>query len=248
MNSSTRLKLMAVLLLATTGLVGCDVADSNNPNQGLVDMYKRPAPAAPVVAGEEYVNLDGTPVEPGEVLESKTTKIGNIEFSEDPNFEEDDAEPAGSNGKHMFYSMPSEPDEQQRLVDSLPPDGTEYDQDLQEMARAMQTREPGRLIGMPVGFADTGYPLYPVKCEFQQDRAVCTTDWGQKIDEDVLERKLTVVRNVDVVFLNITCGVVCVDPTGRVIGRVSVAMQTWRGENCTFSGYGSARCFEEDQS
>jgi hypothetical protein len=218
--------LMTIALFALLTLSACNSQSDINPNQGVVDIARGTTPVStPVVAGEEYVNLDGTPVEAGQVLE----KSG----------------PVTRNGKHVFATTP----DILALAATVPQDTVEYQNDLEEMRRVVQTHEPGRLIGSPVGFTETGYPLYPVTCVFKEDHAECVTDWGQKIDEDDLERKLTLMRNLDVAFLaNMSCGLVCVDEMGRVLGRVSVQMQAWRGEHCTFSGYGSAKCTEEVKS
>lgn len=124
--------------------------------------------------------------------------------------------------------------------DPIPADGNAYTQHLLEVQAAVQTQNPGRLLGIPSG-TYYGYPVYPATCTFYPDRSECETSDGQKIAEPDLRLKVTVVRNVDV--LNLNCGIdICIDGEGRVLGHVSEEMMDWRDRNCEWLVYGTSAC------
>ncbi|MEL1263066.1 hypothetical protein [Pseudoxanthomonas putridarboris] len=124
----------------------------------------------------------------------------------------------------------------------LPPDGPEYQQHLLEVRQAAQTGSPGRLIGIPSKVSATGYPIYPATCTFYPDHAECELASGEVVDEAYLQAHTTVIRNADVLSLGMTCGVICIDDHGNVLGHVSQAMQAWRDQHCTWVDYGTSRC------
>lgn len=178
---------------------------------------------APPVAGEEYVNLDGTPVKAGEVLGDSTTA------STDTPPQTEVQEPASV--EYTATQAEAQP----------PADGDEYLMNMQEVKLAVDTGEPGRLLAVPQGFA-MGYPIYPASCIFANNDVHCTLDSGKVVTEQYVADHTTVIRNSDVMELNITCGIVCVDANNVVLGHVSKEMLAWREDNCSVLEYGSYRC------
>ena len=143
------------------------------------------------------------------------------------------------NGAQYASAQPAKP---QRAP--MPADGQEYQDDLAEMTRAIQTGQPGRYVGLPTGFTTTGYPVFPATCTFYDDHSECETANGEVVDEAYLANKTVVVRNTDVLNTAAhTCGTqICVDNDGNVIGHVSKQMIAWRKANCTWDPYGTAKC------
>ena len=84
--------------------------------------------------------------------------------------------------------------------------------------------------------------VYPATCTFHPEHAECELANGEMVDEAYLQAHTTVIRNVDVLHGRMTCGVVCVDDQGSVLGHVSTAMQAWRERNCLWVEYGMANC------
>ena len=66
--------------------------------------------------------------------------------------------------------------------------------------------------------------------------------YGFTYDEAYLKAHTTVIRNVDVLRGGMTCGIVCIDEEGNVLGHVSQTMQAWRERNCQWVEYGMADC------
>ena len=124
----------------------------------------------------------------------------------------------------------------------FPPDGPEYQAHLLEVKAATQSGSPGRLVGVPTKVSANGYPIYPASCLFYPEHAECELADGEVVDEAYLKAYTTVIRNVDVLRGGMTCGVVCVDDQGSVLGHVSTAMQAWRERNCLWVEYGMANC------
>ena len=125
---------------------------------------------------------------------------------------------------------------------AFPPDGPEYQAHLLEVKAASQSGSPGRLVGVPTKVSANGYPIYPATCTFHPEHAECELANGEMVDEAYLQAHTTVIRNVDVLHGRMTCGVVCVDDQGSVLGHVSTAMQAWRERNCLWVEYGMAYC------
>lgn len=124
----------------------------------------------------------------------------------------------------------------------FPPDGPEYQAHLLEVKAATQSGSPGRLVGIPTKVSANGYPIYPARCLFYPDHAECELADGEVVDEGYLQAHTTVIRNVDVLHGGMTCGVICIDEQGNVLGHVSRAMQAWRDEHCRWVEYGTANC------
>ncbi len=123
----------------------------------------------------------------------------------------------------------------------VPPDNLMYQANIDEVKKALTTGKPGRLIGLPTGFAH-GYPIYPATCMFGPENAVCTDEAGQVVTEDYLVAHTSVIRNSDVLALGLRCGKVCVDEQDNVLGYVSPDMVAWRDQNCTWANYGTPKC------
>jgi hypothetical protein len=126
--------------------------------------------------------------------------------------------------------------------DAIPLDGPEYNRHLLEVRNAVMTNNPGRLVGMPAGFSETGYPIYPATCIFWPKMAECSLSNGEVADEDYLIAHTTIIRNVDVLNPKMTCGKICVDEENRVLGYVSKEMYSWKNRNCEWLEYGNAKC------
>ena len=124
----------------------------------------------------------------------------------------------------------------------LPPDGPEYQAHLLEVQAASRTGDPGRLVGVPTQVSANGYPVYPATCTFYPGHAECALANGEAVDEAYLQAHTTVIRNLHVLHGGMTCGIVCVDDHGNVLGHVSQAMQAWRESNCHWEQYGIAHC------
>ena len=124
----------------------------------------------------------------------------------------------------------------------FPPDGPEYQAHLLEVKAATQSGSPGRLVGVPTKVSANGYPIYPARCLFYPDHAECELADGEVVDEAYLKAHTTVIRNVDVLHGGMTCGIVCIDEEGNVLGHVSQTMQAWRERNCQWVEYGMADC------
>lgn len=124
----------------------------------------------------------------------------------------------------------------------FPPDGPEYQAHLLEVKAATQSGSPGRLVGVPTKVSANGYPIYPASCLFYPEHAECELADGEVVDEAYLKAHTTVIRNVDVLHGGMTCGIVCIDQQGNVLGHVSQTMQAWRERNCQWLGYGMANC------
>ncbi len=124
----------------------------------------------------------------------------------------------------------------------FPPDGPEYQAHLLEVKAATQSGSPGRLVGVPTKVSANGYPIYPASCLFYPEHAECELADGEVVDEAYLKAHTTVIRNVDVLRGGMTCGIVCIDEEGNVLGHVSQTMQAWRERNCQWVEYGMADC------
>lgn len=124
----------------------------------------------------------------------------------------------------------------------FPPDGPEYQAHLLEVKAATQSGSPGRLVGVPTKVSANGYPIYPASCLFYPEHAECELADGEVVDEAYLKAHTTVIRNVDVLHGGMTCGIVCIDEEGNVLGHVSQTMQAWRERNCQWVEYGMADC------
>lgn len=124
----------------------------------------------------------------------------------------------------------------------FPPDGPEYQAHLLEVKAATQSGSPGRLVGVPTKVSANGYPIYPASCLFYPEHAECELADGEVVDEAYLKAHTTVIRNVDVLHGGMTCGIVCIDQQGNVLGHVSQTMQAWRERNCQWVEYGMANC------
>ena len=124
----------------------------------------------------------------------------------------------------------------------FPPDGPEYQAHLLEVKAATQSGSPGRLVGVPTKVSANGYPIYPASCLFYAEHAECELADGEVVDEAYLKAHTTVIRNVDVLHGGMTCGIVCIDEEGNVLGHVSQTMQAWRERNCQWVEYGMADC------
>lgn len=124
----------------------------------------------------------------------------------------------------------------------FPPDGPEYQAHLLEVKAATQSGSPGRLVGVPTKVSANGYPIYPASCLFYPEHAECELADGEVVDEAYLKAHTTVIRNVDVLHGGMTCGIVCIDEQGNVLGHVSQTMQAWRERNCQRVEYGMANC------
>ena len=124
----------------------------------------------------------------------------------------------------------------------FPPDGPEYQAHLLEVKAATQSGSPGRLVGVPTKVSANGYPIYPASCLFYREHAECELADGEVVDEAYLKAHTTVIRNVDVLHGGMTCGIVCIDQQGNVLGHVSQTMQAWRERNCQWVEYGMANC------
>ena len=124
----------------------------------------------------------------------------------------------------------------------FPPDGPEYQAHLLEVKAASQSGSPGRLVGVPTKVSANGYPIYPASCLFYPEHAECELADGEVVDEAYLKAHTTVIRNVDVLHGGMTCGIVCIDEEGNVLGHVSQTMQAWRERNCQWVEYGMANC------
>ena len=124
----------------------------------------------------------------------------------------------------------------------FPPDGPEYQAHLLEVKAATQSGSPGRLVGVPTKVSANGYPIYPASCLFYPEHAECELADGEVVDEAYLKAHTTVIRNVDVLHGGMTCGIVCIDQQGNVLGHVSQTMQAWRERNCQWVEYGMADC------
>lgn len=122
---------------------------------------------------------------------------------------------------------------------AVPADSTEYQVDLVEMTQAINTRDPGRFVSLPSTFKN-GYPVFAATCIFNPGEAECTLADGEVVDEAYLAAHTTVIRNIDV--LGLTCGTICVDEDGNVLGHVSKEMIAWRDRNCTWVDYGTPSC------
>ncbi len=122
---------------------------------------------------------------------------------------------------------------------AVPADSTEYQVDLVEMTQAINTSNAGRFVGLPTGFKH-GYPIFPATCIFDPGNATCQLADGEEVDEAYLVAHTTVIRNIDV--LGLTCGLICVDEDGNVLGHVSKEMIAWRDRNCTWVDYGTPKC------
>lgn len=131
---------------------------------------------------------------------------------------------------------------QVEVPEGFPSDGPEYQAHLLEVQAALRTGSPGRLVGIPTKVSANGYPIYPARCLFYPDHAECELADGEVVDEGYLQAHTTVIRNVDVLHGGMTCGVICIDEQGNVLGHVSRAMQAWRDENCRWVEYGTANC------
>jgi hypothetical protein len=125
---------------------------------------------------------------------------------------------------------------------AFPPDGPEYQAHLMEVKAATQSGSPGRLVGVPTKVSANGYPIYPASCIFYPEHAECELADGEVVDEGYLQAHTTVIRNVDVLHGGMTCGIVCIDEQGNVLGHVSRAMQAWRDQHCRWVDYGTASC------
>lgn len=100
----------------------------------------------------------------------------------------------------------------------LPPDGPEYQAHLLEVQAASRTGDPGRLVGVPTQVSANGYPVYPATCTFHPGHAECALANGEAVDEAYLQAHTTVIRNLHVLHGGMTCGIVCVDDHGNVLG------------------------------
>ncbi|MBD9470377.1 hypothetical protein [Pseudoxanthomonas sp. PXM01] len=150
----------------------------------------------------------------------------------------------GPGGIAEWSGAPPEAADEPVVVAStdLPPDGPEYQADLLEVQAAARTGNQGRLVGVPTQVSANGYPVYPANCSFYPDHAECALASGEVVDEAYLQAHTTVIRNLHVLHGGMTCGIVCVDDDGNVLGHVSQAMQAWREANCRWEQYGMARC------
>lgn len=131
---------------------------------------------------------------------------------------------------------------QVEVSEGFPTDGPEYQAHLLEVQAALRTGSPGRLVGVPTKVSANGYPIYPARCLFYPDHAECELADGEVVDEGYLQAHTTVIRNVDVLHGSMTCGVICIDEQGNVLGHVSRAMQAWRDKHCRWVEYGTASC------
>lgn len=131
---------------------------------------------------------------------------------------------------------------QVKVPAGFPPDGPEYQAHLLEVKAATQSGSPGRLVGVPTKVSANGYPIYPASCLFYPEHAECELADGEVVDEAYLKAHTTVIRNVDVLHGGMTCGIVCIDQQGNVLGHVSQTMQAWRERNCQWVEYGMANC------
>ncbi|SOD54776.1 hypothetical protein [Pseudoxanthomonas wuyuanensis] len=127
---------------------------------------------------------------------------------------------------------------------SPPPDGVQYERDVLEVKRAWDSRNRGRLIGLPSGISDSGYPLWPATCEFYSDSADCRMTNGARMNEMDVVNGVTVIRNIDVIKNpELICGDrLCVNHDGTVLGHVSTEMQEWRNRYCSWTGNGTPEC------
>ncbi|QVD49109.1 hypothetical protein LUCX_39 [Xanthomonas phage vB_XciM_LucasX] len=181
-------------------------------------LLSRPKDSTPPVAGEAYVDLQGNPVQAGTpLLPEDTSPVDKVAV------------------------QPTT--ETTRPATSFPDDTTEGIVDQTELKQAFITKDPGRFVGLPTGLSENGYPVYPATCSFYPDHAECELLSGEVVDEAYLEQHTTVIRNIDVLHGDMTCGtMICVDKDGNVLGHVSKAMQGWRSNNCTWRQYGDAIC------
>lgn len=207
-------KMLTSLAGALLLLTGCEAAIGEGGAIALLHEQSTEVVDAPV-AGPSYITLDGTPVPEGTNLQVAEAKRTSPPKAVPP------------------LSRPT--------PTAIPPDGPEYHQQLQEFKRAMLSKSPGRLLGLPTTFS-SGYPVYPATCVFYAEHVECETHTGEIVDEDYLVTHTTVIRNVDVIEGGLTCGRICVDNDGRVLGYVSKEMVAWRDRNCTWIEYGNAKC------
>lgn len=87
-----------------------------------------------------------------------------------------------------------------------------------------------------------GYQGYPARCLFYPDHIECQLDDGSLVDEDYLVFHTTPVKDADVLNGTLTCGKICTDDNGRVVGHVSAEMTEWRKEHCIWELYGVPKC------
>ena len=210
-------RMSSLALLGLVFLTACTPTTSQSINTSAVAAMDRAAPISDpsAVNAPMTTTADAPPVQTHPADDSDIPGINDTKFG--------DEDPVAAKGT------------------PVPPDNLMYQANIDEVKKALTTGNPGRLIGLPTGFAH-GYPIYPATCTFTSVAAVCQDSNGDLIDEDYLVAHTSVIRNSDVLALGLTCGKVCVDENDNVLGYVSPDMVAWRDQNCTWDGYGTPKC------
>ena len=184
-------------------------------SQGLLGSLTEPSPK---VTGANYIALNGEPVPPGVPL---------------------DYTPPSST--EPTTPTPSLADVASMMRDSLPPDSQAFfDDQAAVQADYQRVRSAGFLE--PVVTLDDGYPVFRAQCVFSPTRSDCTLGNGEVVDEAYLSHHLPLVRNADVLRTDWSCGTICVNEDGFVVGKVSPAMLVWRDTHCSWVTYGQPSC------
>lgn len=196
------------------------------------------------IAGEHYQNLDGTPVAPGERLEQPkdTSTSDDQALGETLRGPYDNAYVGSPSPASRDILPPQSSSLPTELLDRIPEDSPRFYHDM-EVVHSFVGQSTNTPFLEPVGlFNRDRYPVFQAKCYFSPENSECMLVDGTEVDEAYLVGKLPLVRNWDALREDWSCGQVCVDNEGRVIGRVSPEMIAWRDQNCSWAVYGSARC------
>lgn len=220
--------------LATIAVLGFFLAGCNNSDEM-------------PVAGENYQNLDGTPVAAGERLEQPKD---STTLEDDLNLAEGHAGPydnshSGSireSGGAVTIYPPQSSSLPATLLRSIPEDSAKFYEDMMIIHSPAGHSEATPFLEPAVHFSGDNYPIFTATCFFNPENSECALGDGTLVDEAYLVNKLPLVRNWDALREDWSCGQVCVDEDGRVMGRVSPEMIAWRDRNCSWAVYGSARC------
>ncbi len=191
---------------------------------GLLGSLTTPKPA---VAGENYIDLSGQPVPAGTPL------------------------PAEMPVATFPPPAPTDPTEQVPglnlalapwQLESLPEDGPQFYEDAKAVRLSHQYQDAGWFFEPVPRLNALGYPEFTAECVFTAHSAECALGNGEVVDEAYLAAHAPLVRNSDVLREEWACGTICVDETGRVMGRVSSEMMAWREQHCTWVQYGLPNC------
>lgn len=191
---------------------------------GLLGTFSTPAPA---VAGENYIDLSGSPVPVGSPLTEQA--------------------PSGT------YTPPTPPTPTMDVpgvnlslapwqLESIPDDSPQFYEDAKAVRLSYQYQDAGWFFEPVPHLNALGYPEFTAECLFSAHASECALRDGEVVDEAYLSAHTPLVRNSDVLREEWACGTICVDETGRVMGRVSAEMIAWRDRHCTWVQYGLPNC------